>query len=226
MAGANIDIAELKEKGNADMMNEKDYKGKTPLFHAKDYMTALQLLKYGANPRENATIDKDNISALEYLMQNNEEISEAILDRCLTLDRNSNLVMNFQIFKENREARIDKSFLSTCTKILSNDSQVLKHPLIQNYFLSKANTTWPFVTLILLVFSMLVVPITLTTAGVVYSKHTSCVNTTDLSIEGNHQCFRTKYEPMKIEFCHDPSMKFSTCILHLRTKVCMKFQRF
>ena len=32
--GANIDIAELKEKGNANI-NQPDHKGKTPLFDAK-----------------------------------------------------------------------------------------------------------------------------------------------------------------------------------------------
>ena len=213
-AGANIDIAELKEKGNADI-NTQDNKGKTPLFNARDYKTVLQLLKYGADPRKKAdnTASGIDVSALEYLMQKNEESSEAILDRCLTLEKNSNLVMNFEIFKEDDDDDgdgIDKSFLQTCTKILSDDSQVLKHPLIQNYFLSKATTTWPIVTFIMSVYSMLVVPATLTSAGVIYSMHTSCVNTTDISNSTIPHCFRTKYDPLKIDFCHNKSAQFST----------------
>ena len=44
--GASIDIAELKEKGHANV-NAQDKSGKTPLFYAKDYKTVIQLLKYG-----------------------------------------------------------------------------------------------------------------------------------------------------------------------------------
>ena len=203
-AGAYIDIAELKEKGNADV-NAQDDKGKTPLFNARDYKTVLQLLKYGADPRKiaNTTASGTDISALEYLMQKNEESSEAILDRCLTLEKNSDLVMNFEIFKDGEDEGIDKSFLQTCTKILSDESQVLRHPLIQNYFLSKATTTWPIVTFIMSVFGMLVVPVTMTSAGVIYSMHTGCVNTTDVSDTAIDHCFRTKYDQWKIEFCHD-----------------------
>ena len=208
-AGANIDIAELKEKGGADV-NAQDHKGKTPLFNARDYKTVLQLLKYGADPRKKAyeTASGANLSALEYLMQNNEESSGAILDKCLTLENSSNLVMNFEIFKEDGQDGIDKSFLETCTEIISDNSIVLKHPLLQSYFISKATTTWPIITFLMSVYSMIIVPATLTSAGVIYSMHTSCVNTTDPAREAV-SCFRTKYDTTKIEFCHDKSQQFS-----------------
>ena len=131
-AGAYIDIAELKEKGNADV-NAQDVNGKTPLFNVRDYKTVLQFLKYGADPRKkaNCTASGRDISALEYLMQNHEESSEAILDRCLTLEMGSDLVMNFEIFKDGEDEGINKSFLQTCTKILGDESQVLRHHLFK-----------------------------------------------------------------------------------------------
>ena len=223
--GAHIDIAELKEKGGANV-NQQDNKGKTALHDAKDYKTVVQLLKYGADPQKKAAKTKqgDNISALEYLMRRNrqDECPDAILDTYIDLKKNSDLIMDFAIFKDKdpskrpEEEAMDMSFLETCSVVVDSDVsyEVMNHPLLQTFFKLKVHTVWPILTFFTVFYHLAIVPITMTTAGVVYSFHFSCTNITDIlnAVDvGERHCFRTNFEwwgNWEIQFCHnEPNSK-------------------
>ena len=125
--GANVDIAELKEKGNANI-NQPDEKGRTPIFYAKDYKTVVQLLKYGAKPliKAKGTKNGPNLSALEYLMkrERDDTCPNAILDKYMNLLENSDLILDFSVFKDqpilgsSEKDAFDNSFLDICSEVV------------------------------------------------------------------------------------------------------------
>ena len=211
--GENVDIADLIEKGGANV-NQQDNKGKTPLFYATDYKTVVQLLKYGADPRKKAMETKHgaNISALEYLMKRNrnDDCPDAILDMYMDLQKNSDLIMDFVIFKDKdpmkqpEEEAMDKSFLETCSIVVDSDVsyKIMNHPLLQTFFELKVQTVWPILTFFTVFYHMIVIPVTMTTAGLIYSFHTTCTNTSIDNVNGRH-CFKTNYPPWEIQFCHN-----------------------
>ena len=187
--GANVDIAELKEKGNANI-NQQDNEGKTPIFYAKDYKTVVQLLKYGAKPLTKAKDTKygQNLSALEYLMKRKRDDTcpNAILDKYMDLQKNSDLVLDFSVFKDHscssQKDAFDNSFLDTCSQVIDSEVsyKVMNHPLLQTFLQLKVQTVWPIFTLFTVFYHLLVIPVTISVAGVSYTLHTSCSNTTEM----------------------------------------------
>ena len=205
--GASIDIAELKEKGHANV-NAQDKSGKTPLFYAKDYKTVIQLLKYGADPRTKA-YDGKEVSALEFLIKHNQsnDCSEAILDACLALEKNSDLIMDFGIFKDgfddSERTNMDQSIIETCVEVMDSDAnyKIIIHPLLQTFLRLKVQTVWPLFTLFTVFYHLVIVPVTMTSAGVVYSMHTSCTHTSNNS--NGIPCFKTNFKDWTTNFCHN-----------------------
>ena len=201
--GANVDIAELKEKGNANI-NQPDEKGRTPIFYAKDYKTVVQLLKYGAKPLIKAKDTKhgQNLSALEYLMKRKRDDTcpNAILDKYMNLLENSDLILDFSVFKDqpilgsSEKDAFDNSFLDTCSEVVDSDVsyKIMNHPLLQTFLRLKVQTVWPIFTLLTVFYHLLVIPITVSVAGVSYNLHTSCSNTSEMGKEKTS--YKTKFE--------------------------------
>ena len=192
----------------------------TVLSFTLDYKTVVELLKYGADPRKKATETKqgENISALEYLMRRhrNDDCPNAILDMYMDLKKNSDLILDFAIFrdkdpsKQPEDEAMDQSFLETCSEVVDSDFsyKIMSHPLLQTFFQLKVKTVWPLLTFFAVFYHLVIVPVTMTTAGVIYSFHTSCKNDFIDTRTGRH-CFKTLWNhwDMTFQFCHDLSTK-------------------
>ena len=87
---------------------ESEYRidNKTPLFRARSYEVVKLLLQKGAKPNLSATIKykKDGrekekrVRAIDHLMKFNPDAARAIFDKCLDIDKENNLIMDFEIF--------------------------------------------------------------------------------------------------------------------------------
>ena len=185
------------------------------MFNAKDYKTASLLLKYGADPLQNQKYDPECPSALEHLLEVNEDSATAILDQCMVLEKNFDLVLEFDIFKDSSsstEVSLNNSILDKCAKNMNSDSSVLMHPLVEIFFLLKARTVWPLITILTVFYHFAIVPITITLAGMDHDNFFGCKNMT--LMKGDLQkCYQT-IDPVLLpnqgyQFCQNSSMDYS-----------------
>ena len=188
-AGWLSDIIELINHGAN--VNHRSENGSTPLFEARNYNTALLLLKHGADPNLKGKNHRTNIeqTAIEYLMENNKSSAKAILDSHCTKQDNY-LVMDFHIFdyndkneekksKEFKEEQDEMSLFHVIkynrTKLdLSDDNEqgLLLHPLMQIFLNFKYKTVRQIS--ILQAFFHLILAIVLTINAVKYTELVSC----------------------------------------------------
>ena len=151
-----------------------------PLFlTCQDYDTAMLLLRLGANPRQKFQVKNVGFSnALEYLMKHNTKAAEAILDQGLKVERNGNLVVQFDLFKQDESGTSqNNSLIDICGEKASlgwaKESKILLHPLIHLFFgLKFRSINRPFYILDIL--AHIVIPIIITLAGSAYVEITSC----------------------------------------------------
>ena len=178
-------------------------KNKTPLFRARSYEVVKLLLQKGANPNMCATVkygngEKKHIRAIDHLMKYNPDAARAIFDCCLDVDKESNLIVDFEIFDHHDEKTSEfegemellkkaekQAFVRSIEDTNSNKLLIL-HPLLQ-IFLSLKFKTIKIQFWILLLMQMILVG-TLTASGVVFLQFTSCTNLT----EGG-ECFTNRY---------------------------------
>ena len=111
-------------------------------------------------------------------MKHNTKAAEAILDQGLKVERNGNLVVQFDLFKQ------DESGTGQCNSIIdicgekaslgwAKESQILLHPLIHLFFgLKFRSINRPFYILDIL--AHIAIPILITLAGSTYVEITSC----------------------------------------------------
>ena len=139
----------------------------------------MLLLRIGANPRQKVQLkDFGFSSALEYLMKHNTKAAEAVLDQGLKVERNGNLVVQFDLFKQDESGTSQQnSIIDICGEKASlgwaKESQILLHPLIKLFFgLKFRSINRPFYILDIL--AHIAIPILITLAGSVYVEITSC----------------------------------------------------
>ena len=129
---------------NGATVNEKGgKKGKTPLFYAKNYETALLLLHYGADPSssysEIVNGNSAQVTAIEHLMKYNGEGAKAILDQYLTKKlKKDTLIMDFSIFTNKnmvlKKEGNDNNLISLLRIVeISEDKSLLLHPLLKTF---------------------------------------------------------------------------------------------
>ena len=210
---------------NADNLPHPNVEGdlideKTPLFKARSYETVKLLLDNGAKPNKLAFIQPHiqpfnttftskrpssniKISAVEHLMKYNPDCAKAILDSCILMQEDGDLIIDLSIFqkKENGNDHLDDevSLLIAAEKQSSMSfdgdqerSPILLHPLLQ-IFLSLKFKSVGLMFLFELIFYIILVML-LTKIGIEYVELTSCE-----MIENQDDCFTNKYG---IEGCH------------------------
>ena len=161
-------ISILKDHG-ADFNYANSSKGnKTPLFSARNYKTTWLLLKYGADETKCANIEKSCKSksmirtpndvkpvktqtALEFLMENNDEAAKAILDTHMDWVNEEKLILDFKVFKRENvihQAHEMETFVVATRKAPfasvnmeeSKDLPLLLHPVLQAFLNLKWRT--------------------------------------------------------------------------------------
>ena len=76
---------------------KKDHHKKTPLFKARTPDTVRLLLSKGANPAAEGYEKKNdkNVTAVEYIMKFSAESAWVILDHCMSIENETDMVMDF-----------------------------------------------------------------------------------------------------------------------------------
>ena len=186
-------IIELIEKG-ADVNHRAKWKledgcvvDKTPLFRARSYEIVKFLMQKGAKPNMKATVvaKQPKTRAIDYLLEYNPDAAKAIFDEGLEIDKEGNLIMNFEVFHNEEHPGGEMALLSKVEEQSSvsvvDDAQVKKllilHPLLQIFLYLKFKTIRPQYWFLLL-FQIAFV-ITLTSIGIVHVQFTSCENDTE-----------------------------------------------
>ena len=198
-----------------DLIDEK-----TPIFKGRTYDTVKLLMENEAKPnhrflhKEEISHKTLEVSAIEHVMKYNPDSAKAILDTCIEMQEDGDLILDLSIFdqeqKKNRDDLDDDemSLLSAAAEHSSmstiGDPQrypIILHPLIQ-LFLSMKFKSIRFMFLSKLLFHVILV-ILLTTIGIRYVELTSC------EMKGNKEnCFKNvKYG---IEGCQIMDMKNET----------------
>ena len=195
-------IIELIEKG-ADVNHRAKWKleegcvvDKTPLFRARSYEIVKFLMQKGAKPNMKATIiaKQPKARAIDYLLEYNPDAAKAIFDEGLEIDKEGNLIMNFEVFHNEEHPCGEMALLSKVEEQSSvsvvDDAQVKKllilHPLLQIFLYLKFKTIRPQYWFLLL-FQIAFV-ITLTSIGIVHVQFTACERMDD---QGN--LFKNRY---------------------------------
>ena len=130
-------------------------------------------------------------------------------------ERNFDLVLDFDIFKDNSstpEVTLNNDILEKCAKNMNSDSSVLMHPLVEIFFLLKARTVWPLITILTVFYHFAIVPMTITFAGMDHDNFFGCKNVT-LKISDLQQCYHTidaiLLPSQGYQFCHNSSMDYA-----------------
>ena len=210
-AGSLCNIIELVEHGAdvnhcaeshkcKDLEQKLELIGKTPLYRASTYESALLLLKYGANPHTKtpkSVEDSQNESVFGHFLKYNTNCARAILDECLSKEAKDNLIMDFTIFdfksgadNENKMAVSNElPLLVTANQFRKNTldaeqarKSLLMHPIMQTFLKLKFKTVRPiFLFQIML---QIILVLTITALGIYYVELTNC---SDNDIDTN--CF-------------------------------------
>ena len=107
---------------------------KTPLFKARNYESAMLLLRYGADPLKKVQIGKNSppemTTVLKELIKKNDEAAQsvcrAVLDECLTKQfKNDDLIMDFNIFFDTEDDHDDVSLLYSARYEISNKKSMV-----------------------------------------------------------------------------------------------------
>ena len=217
--GAKINHDAMIRHQNAD----GDYVSrKTPLFKARTYDTVKLLMENGAKPNHRFWQGEENsqelseITAIEHVMKYNADCAKAILDTCIEMQEDGDLIIDLSIFKEEKEKNDPKpededdemSLLSAAAEHSSMSDigdperyPILLHPLLQ-MFLSMKFKSIRFMFLSQLIFHVILVTL-LTTIAINYVELTSC------QIKENEEnCF--KNDKYGIEGCHIMNVKNKT----------------
>ena len=200
-AGNLSNILKLIEHGanvnyGLNKRTKKDHHMKTPLFKARTPDTVRLLLSKGANPAAEGYEKKNdkNVTAVEYIMKFSAESAWVILDHCMSIENETDMVMDFSIFENaNEESEFEMSLLKTAqeecpmSSVTDNSEQpLLLHPLLLIFLHLKFKTV-KRVFYIRFVIHFIIVLI-LTCTGVYYTRLTSC----KLS-PNNVTCFENNY---------------------------------
>ena len=137
---------------NGANVNHKAECGKTPLFRARSVDTILLLLAYGADP--NHKMDEKDLTASEYLIRYST-YAKAIMDECITLDENDNLIIDFHTFSKQNDQESEMSLFFEDRSW--NQGSLMIHPLLQLFLNLKFETiatffAWKFMFILLFVF--------------------------------------------------------------------------
>ena len=137
---------------NGANVNHKAEGGKTPLFRARSVNTILLLLGYGADP--NLKMDDNDLTASEYLIRYST-YAQAIMDECITLDENDNLIVDFHAFSKQNDQESEMSLFVEDRSW--NQGSLMIHPLLQLFLSLKFETiaaffAWKFMFILMFVF--------------------------------------------------------------------------
>ena len=102
---ANLSVMiELIEHGaNVNYISKAEKRIQTPLFRARNYQAVKLLLQKGADPNMYSTTGQNRkIKAVDHLLVNNQDAARAIFDESLNIDDERNLIMDFEIFENER----------------------------------------------------------------------------------------------------------------------------
>ena len=192
--------------------------GKTPLFKGRTYDTVKLLMENDAKPNHRFLHNKTlEVSAIEHVMKYNTDCAKAILDTCIEMQEDGDLILDLSIFhksKKKNDSDVDDydddemSLLSAAAEHSSMSTigdperyPIILHPLIQ-LFLSMKFKSIRFMFLSKLLFHVILV-ILLTTIGIRYVELTSC------EMKGNKEnCFKNIKHG--IEGCQIMDMKNET----------------
>ena len=179
-------------------VNKKCTWGKTPLFHAKDYKTAMLLLNCGADPHKTIPFTNkkgrlEKRTAIEHLMEKNPDAAKAIFDRCLRKEQRlkDTLYIDFSIFSKSKND--DLSILQFIGKKALNvnnykkDCPILGHILVKMFLYLKYQTIWPIFLLLHHLFRI-IFPVIVTVTGFTYVQMLSCS-----SVEEEASCFNFSF---------------------------------
>ena len=167
MAGSLVDINVLLKYGAN--VNHKSDSGRTALYKSRTYDTVMLLLKYGAD----YTIrDKENKTAIEFLMKYNSSCPKAILDDCMIKQPDETLIMDLQVFdcKEKSKHEMD---LFLAVKEQRRTSLFL-HPLMRIFMslkFSQVKVYFMFIIILQLTFT-----ITFSYLGIRFTDFIHCKN--------------------------------------------------
>ena len=215
-------ISILKDHG-ADFNYANSSKGnKTPLFYARNYKTTWLLLKYGADETKCANIEKycksksmirthndvltvKTQTALEFLVENNDEAAKAILDAHMDWVNEENLILDFNVFKRENvihQAHEMEPFIVATRKSPfasvnmeeSKDLPLLLHPVLQAFLNLKWRTVRMAITF-WFVFQFLCI-LAFTIGPIQYAYYSQCIirqerNYTNAT-NGKDLCFENK----------------------------------
>ena len=172
------------------------------MFRARSYEIVKFLTQRNAAP---ILKDKDGqeINAVKFLMEHNPDAARAMFDSYLSVDQQSNLIMDFSLFFcKNRSSNIEdkrkitKRQMSLLDKSkhhskissiedVSYNKMIILHPLLQIYLNFKFKTiSFLFWTMLLL---QAIIVATLTMIGIVFVQFNTC-----REIKNNKSCFKWK----------------------------------
>ena len=142
-AGSLTDIIRLIKHGAN--VNHIAKNGKTPLFRATSYETAMLLLNHGANPYQTIEVKDKNgnpfpakQTVIEHLLKFGSECPKAILDASMQKLPDDTLIMDFEVFKgkknlkEKNNLQLKDYEISLFLQAIDNAyNSLLIHPLMQ-----------------------------------------------------------------------------------------------
>ena len=146
-AGSLTDMISLIKQGAN--VNHVAKNGKTPLFRATSYETAMLLLNHGANPYKTIEVKDKNgnpfptkQTVIEHLLKFGSECPKAILDASMQKLPDDTLIMDFEVFKgkknlkEKNNLQLKDYEISLFLQAIDNTyNSLLIHPLMQIFLI-------------------------------------------------------------------------------------------